>query len=1294
MENFLHIIQLLEDVDSGHRSQLVDRMLLFIESVPPDVIQIFSLRTAETILKCDDSSVQLWATFAKMVKGDDRVLPLLLSAGIKDSLTNISADLEIIYGSVACGELHVLISALERELEKDRPISCKVALIRAVVVGLETSNWKYENKPEGNLMSVLMSLVQHNTDNSELLRAVVDLLGYIGPILPGGRAISSPIGNLSTKDGFLKFLTFLVSRFLVPELKQTSHGFAVQEVLKVAGNYISAFDKETACILTPYLTSSYRSSGFSDSVSINSLEDLFSHLVAFFVVNEPIKSVLKALRPAVSRDTGLLSWVLPFVVEAVGPNIEELAPTLRSALQSLLTVTSDQLSKRIEITTVFAIIDHLGSLDLENRKKSSGAMGEFVRSLTHPDVASLDVFIAAAVFVEDYARAVWYLEQKTEMQEPDVLRLGEMYGKLGIEAGVAGACCLLPSSARVDEQKLILGGKLQDLIYRIEQRPGQLSDGDKCRLIELLVDSGRYRSAIALGVDDLDCPPANDRIREACWKLNEWSDFQPSSDILSFNSVFRNPNGEAVHACAEQLVRRLSINLGDWQDVARVFLLKQQDKKTSSTWIDMAKQGSEHCRALILEGAASIYGEKRICYLIELLKDMRKRNKVWRVQQLLAYLKPEISDMVAVCEFAKSSWHIGNRLEAVEFLSSRSSDPKAELLALKYSAELELTVPKLVITRYRDLLVKTKKSTDVCFAFAEYLDSASESSSNVWNRQLLVREIAIHFFESIKFECSGRRIIFVLNRLFQLHWELLNSGDPAQAKQAAEIVNVISSSWTAIPAKIWYTALPQLVVRLTTCSELASVCEDIVVSVLSEYPRQATWIVVPSLLNSRVVERRQMGVKILQRIIDKSEYPNMTQLVGVVRVVAEALVSVARHDGHIKTLSETKEGSRLLRNTGGLLVVPTKAQLTAPFGEEVRIAKFIDTVHVYNTKAKPKRIGVIDSSGRQVEFILKLEKKTDLRKDARMMDFVNVINRELACGQMRTYQVLTLSEDTGLIEFIPNLVTIRKIIDESLVRIGKSVSMYLNKDVMNKLGNKTEGFSFFQSVVSTIPPMLADWFGKQFTCPRVWLQARNTFARTQALWCIVGWVAGLGDRHPDNILIDTESGEMVHVDFDCIFSRGMILNIPELVPFRLTKICVSAMGVTGVEGVYRTTCEKTMRLVRDRRKLLLSVLHAFVADPLIDWQGATGASYKKAREVVGNIDKKLRGFVDVGEIRIDPNINEEKLIVFNEASEKNSGLGKDRGAALSVEGQVDELIRAAVCPRNLSRMYLGWMPLF
>lgn len=47
----------------------------------------------------------------------------------------------------------------------------------------------------------------------------------------------------------------------------------------------------------------------------------------------------------------------------------------------------------------------------------------------------------------------------------------------------------------------------------------------------------------------------------------------------------------------------------------------------------------------------------------------------------------------------------------------------------------------------------------------------------------------------------------------------------------------------------------------------------------------------------------------------------------------------------------------------------------------------------------------------------------------------------------------------------------------------------------------------------------------------------TTVVRSAGVWSSVGHVVGLGDRHGENLLIHTESGECVHVDFDCLFDK-------------------------------------------------------------------------------------------------------------------------------------------------------------
>lgn len=48
------------------------------------------------------------------------------------------------------------------------------------------------------------------------------------------------------------------------------------------------------------------------------------------------------------------------------------------------------------------------------------------------------------------------------------------------------------------------------------------------------------------------------------------------------------------------------------------------------------------------------------------------------------------------------------------------------------------------------------------------------------------------------------------------------------------------------------------------------------------------------------------------------------------------------------------------------------------------------------------------------------------------------------------------------------------------------------------------------------------------------------------------------------------------------------------------------MEVTGIEGNYRLTCERVLRLLRNSNDSILAVLEAFVYDPVLNWRLAEG----------------------------------------------------------------------------------------
>ncbi|MEQ2193416.1 hypothetical protein XENOCAPTIV_024621, partial [Xenoophorus captivus] len=67
------------------------------------------------------------------------------------------------------------------------------------------------------------------------------------------------------------------------------------------------------------------------------------------------------------------------------------------------------------------------------------------------------------------------------------------------------------------------------------------------------------------------------------------------------------------------------------------------------------------------------------------------------------------------------------------------------------------------------------------------------------------------------------------------------------------------------------------------------------------------------------------------------------------------------------------------------------------------------------------------------------------------------------------------------------------------------------------------------------------------------------------------------------------------------FEQGKILPTPETVPFRLSRDIVDGMGITGVEGVFRRCCEKTMEVMRSSQEALLTIVEVLLYDPLFDW---------------------------------------------------------------------------------------------
>lgn len=199
-----------------------------------------------------------------------------------------------------------------------------------------------------------------------------------------------------------------------------------------------------------------------------------------------------------------------------------------------------------------------------------------------------------------------------------------------------------------------------------------------------------------------------------------------------------------------------------------------------------------------------------------------------------------------------------------------------------------------------------------------------------------------------------------------------------------------------------------------------------------------------------------------------------------------------------------------------------------------------------------------------IEYPFLCKPKDDLRKDARMMEFTAMINRLLSKYPesrrrklyIRTFAVAPLTEDCGLVEWVPHTRGLRHILQDIYISCGRFDRQKTNpqiKRIYDQCAVKKEYEMLKTKILPMFPPVFHKWFLTTFSEPAAWFRSRVAYAHTTAVWSMVGHIVGLGDRHGENILFDSTSGDCVHVDFSCLFDKGLQLEKPELVPFRLTQ---------------------------------------------------------------------------------------------------------------------------------------------
>ncbi|KAK6197375.1 cell cycle checkpoint protein [Scheffersomyces amazonensis] len=650
-------------------------------------------------------------------------------------------------------------------------------------------------------------------------------------------------------------------------------------------------------------------------------------------------------------------------------------------------------------------------------------------------------------------------------------------------------------------------------------------------------------------------------------------------------------------------------------------------------------------------------------------------------------------------EYAKLLWAQGKQTEAIKSLSEIRHDIDGDTGNDEKRAEVQLYYAKwldesnhlssqAIIDEYNKAIQLNSASERAYYDLGSYFNKVFESSNDQtgYYEQQTVR----NYLKSLSL---GSRYIFeALPKVITMWLDLAQrSNKNREAERRINLmVDDLNKGIISIPACVWYTAITQLLSRIVH-EHIPSYehISTILYVIVRQYPQHSLWYVL-SHSNSRDSIRRERISDILSRV--KAATDNIDTLnIDKAKELFNSLNKIA----NVKVPKNTKQKRLSLKRNFNVLnlddpfealVIPVRSNLDIrlPSVYTLRISPFPrsatvtfdgvdDVVNLFFSLQMPRQITIRGSDGKAYRLMVK---RDDTRKDAKVGEFTTMINRLLSSSNearkrdlnIPNYAVIPLAEDSGVIEFVPDVQTLKGITTDQRKRMGQSLSerkVFIRleeaqKPVRNN-GHTNDNMSNLISVFNTImndhPPVLHHWFIDQFSDPSAWYLARTNLTRSLAVMSIVGYIIGLGDRHCENILIFKKSGSILHIDFDCLFEKGTTLPTPEIVPFRLTQNLIDAMGICGIEGSFRITCEVAGSLLRDNEAPLMNILETLLYDPLLDWKT------QKPEAHLSKVRRKLRGLV----------------------SEKE-------GLPMHISGQVDVLIQEATSVERLAQMYGGWAP--
>ncbi|MCD7451119.1 hypothetical protein HAX54_009731 [Datura stramonium] len=209
------------------------------------------------------------------------------------------------------------------------------------------------------------------------------------------------------------------------------------------------------------------------------------------------------------------------------------------------------------------------------------------------------------------------------------------------------------------------------------------------------------------------------------------------------------------------------------------------------------------------------------------------------------------------------------------------------------------------------------------------------------------------------------------------------------------------------------------------------------------------------------------------------------------------------------------------------LAVPGTYRADSPV---VTIASFAPQLVVITSKQRPRKLTIHGSDGKDYTFLLKGHE--DLRQDERVMQLFGLVNTLLENSRktaekdssIQRYDVIPLSHNCGLIEWVPNCDTLHHLICE--YRDARKITRHQERNLILDFAPdydnlpliaKVEVFEY--ALQNTEGNDLSRVLWLKSRTSEIWLDRRTNYTRSLAVMSMVGYILGLGDRHLSNLML-------------------------------------------------------------------------------------------------------------------------------------------------------------------------------